>query len=47
MDEKLYMETDDKIKIGDKAMEHTDPKGQELHERHMKNKKELLKQYQK
>ena len=45
MAEKLYMQTDDRVKIGDKPMKHTDSKGQELHDRHVKNRKELLKQY--
>ena len=45
MAEKLYMQTDDRVKIGDKPMKHTDSKRQELHDRHVKNRKELLKQY--
>lgn len=47
MAEKLYMQTDDRVKIGDKPMKHTDSKGQELHDGHIKNRKELLKQYKK
>lgn len=47
MAEKLYMKTDDRIKIGDKSMKHTYSKGQELHDRYVKNRKELLKQYKK
>ena len=47
MDEKLYMKTDDRIKIGDKSIKHTNLKGQKLHDRHVKNRKELLKQYKK
>lgn len=47
MAEKLYMQTDDRVKIGDKPMKHTDSKGQELHDRHVKDRKELLKQYKK
>ncbi len=47
MAEKLYMKTDDRLKIGDKPVKHTDPKGQKLHDRHIKNRKELLKQYKK
>ena len=47
MAEKLYMQTDDRVKIGDKTMKNTDSKGQELHDGHIKNRKELLKQYKK
>lgn len=44
---KLYMKTDDRVKVGDKPMKHTDSRGQELHDRHVQNRKELLKQYKK
>lgn len=47
MAEKLYIQTDDRVKIGDKPMKHTDPKGQELHDSHLKNRKLLLQQYKK
>lgn len=39
--------TDDRVKIGDKPMKHTDSKGQELHDKHLKNRKQLLQQYKK
>lgn len=47
MDEKLHIPTDDRLKIGDKPMKHTNPKGQELHDRYLKNRKQLLNQYKK
>ena len=47
MTEELYMQTDDRLKIGDKPTKHIDSKGQELHDRHLKNRKQLLQQHKK
>ena len=41
------MQTDDRMKIGDKPMKHTDSKGQDLNDRHVKNRKELLRRFKK
>lgn len=47
MAEKLYIKTDDRLNIGDKPLKHIDSEGQRLHDCHIKNRKELLKQYKK
>lgn len=45
--EKLYLETDDRLKIGDKPLEHTNPKAQEFSDWLVKNREEFLKQFRK
>ncbi len=47
MAEKLYLETDDRLKIGNKSLKHTNPKAQEWYEKIVKNRKEFLKQFMK
>ena len=47
MAEKLYLETDDRLKIGNRPLKHTNPKAQEWHEKIVKNRKEFLKQFMK
>ena len=47
MVEKVYIETDDRVKTFDKPIKHTDPKGQELHDRLVRNRKELIEQHKK
>ena len=45
MTPKLYIQTDDRLKIGDKALPHTNFEGKAFHDKIMKNKKEFLKQF--
>ena len=47
MAEKLYLETDDRLKVGDKPLKHTNPKSQEVSDEHLKNRKQLVKQFTK
>ena len=39
MAEKLYLETDDRLKVGNKPLKHTNPEAQEWHDQIIKNKK--------
>lgn len=45
--EKLYMQTDDGVKNGEKPMTHTESKGKELHDKNVKKRKQLLKEFEK
>ena len=38
MNDKLYLQTDDRMKVGDKPMKHTTPESQKLHNEHIKNR---------
>lgn len=46
LNDKLHIQTDDRLKIGDKPLKHTNPKGQEIHDEIMKDKKNFLKQFE-
>lgn len=47
MAEELYLQTDDRLDIGDEPIEYTDPKVQAIHDEIMKNRKQILEQCKK
>lgn len=45
MEEKLWLECDDRLNVGKKPLKHTNPEAQEFHDWLMKHKKEFVRQF--
>lgn len=42
---RLYLETDDRLKLGDERLEHTNPEAKAYFDEIMRNKKQFLEQF--